>query len=168
MVIKLKYKICTIVFIVLGVFVLRLSMIKDKVSDFEFVYEQVEQVTHKVYYYDSTKLVYIDIVFDNNVSVVELFDLLSNQSNSIKEDYDTKIITSTKLLSYEVVNEELHINLSDDFLRYNEEECFLIYNQLRNTFSNLGYTSLKIKVDDNYLEFIGYINITNGIELYNI
>lgn len=164
----MKYKLLTIAVFILGVFVFRLSFIKDIVSDYEIVYEQVQTIEHKIYYYDETNLVYVNIDFDHDIKVEDVFDLLTNKSNSIIEDYDTKLIVSTKLIDYEINNNTIILNLSEDFLRYKEEECGEIYNQLKHSYSNIGYSSLVIKINNIHLEKIGFINIKDGIPLSNI
>lgn len=163
----MKYKILTIVTVIAIVLIFRLSVSKDQIEDYELVYEQVEQYTHNVYYYDDNKLVYINITFDNEIEINFLFDLLTNRSNTFSHDYDTKLITSTQLISFEINNENIILNLSSDFLRYNDDDCYEILTQLRSTFSNLGYTKLFLKVEDNFLESLGYININDGITLTN-
>lgn len=168
MVINLKYKILVPILVITCVFLLKFSITKDKISKYEIVYEKVEQVTHDVYYYDNDKLVYVTISFDNNIEVKYLFDLLTNKSNTINNSYDTKLIVSTILINYEIEDKCLTVNLSEDFLRYNDNDAYSIFVQLRNTFSNLGYETLLIKVEEELLQTIGYINISNGITLSNI
>lgn len=150
------------------VFVFRLSIEKDKVDSYEIVYEKVDTVYHNIYYYDNEKLVYIEYSFNDIIEVDHLFDLLTNKSNSIKQDYDTKLIITTKLIDYEVVDNNLVLNVDEEFLRFEVESSYQILSQLRNTFSNLGYEYLFIKVNNESLDFIGNINISNGILLTNI
>ncbi len=164
----MKAKIIIPLFIIVSVFLVRLSVVKDKVEDYEIVYEEVKRLSHNVYYYDGEKLVSVSYTFDNTIEVNYLFDLLTNKSNSIKEDYDTKLIITTRLLSYEIKDNNIILNVDNEFTRYNEVECYQIYSQLKNTFSNLGYESLIINVNDILLENIGYIDISCGIVLTNI
>lgn len=164
----MKNKLLIIISIVLAVFILKTNFLPDRVEDVEYVFEQREQVEYDVYYYDDEKLVKLNVSLDTEEVVSTLFDLISNKSNSIKEDYDTKIITSTKLIDYTIEDTTLTLNLDSEFLRYKEEDGFKIINQLKNTFSNLGYTKLVLNVEDVLLENISNITIYDGIELYNI
>ncbi len=164
----MKCKLLTLVVVITAVFIFRLSFMKDKIDDFEIVYEQVEVINHKIYYYNDTKLVYIEHPFDNEIKVDDIFNLLTNKSNSIKEDYDTKLVTSTKLIDYEIESNIITINLSEEFMRFKEDNCFEIYSQLQHSFSNIGFTNLIIKVENIKLDNIGFINISNGIPLSNI
>ncbi|MFI3251523.1 MAG: hypothetical protein R3Y60_00135 [bacterium] len=164
----MKMKIIIPLFIVCSVFVIRLGLSNNKVEKYEIVYEQVQRVSHNIFYYDNDTLVYVSTVFNEKVEVEYVFDLLTNKSNSIKESYDTKLITSTTLINYEVEDETLILNLSEDFLRFEEELSYQIFSQLRNSFSNLGYDILKIKVEGTYIEKLGYVNIIDGIPLSNV
>ncbi len=164
----MKYKLLITVAIFLSVFVIRLSFINDSFDNCDFVYEKKEQYKHDVYYYDNNTLVYVTITFDEQIEISYLFDLLTNKSNTISNDYDTKLVVSTQLINIETSGNNLVINLTEEFLRYKEEECYQIYLQLKNTFSNLDFQTLFINVEDIPLMQIGYLNIENGIELSNI
>lgn len=164
----MKYKIITIIAIFLTVFLIKLSFNKDAFTNYKYVYEQVEQHKHDVYYYENDKLVYVTIAFDESIDIVGLFDLLTNKSNSISFDFDTKLIISSQVIDYEITGKNLAVNITEDFLRYKEEDCYKIYLQIKNTFSYLGYDNLILKVEDDVLEMLGYIDIKDGIELSNI
>lgn len=168
MVIIMKIKIIVPLIVIATVFVFRLSIEKQKIDSYEIVYEKIEQNTHDVYYYENNKLVFVTVSFDGVIEVNELFDLLTNKSNSIKEEYDTKLTTSTILLDYEINDLEIILNVSSDFLRINESDCYEIFVQLKNTFSNLGFNKLSIKVENELISKIGYIDISAGILLSNV
>lgn len=164
----MKIKIIVPLIVIATVFVFRLSIEKQKIDSYEIVYEKIEQNTHDVYYYENNKLVFVTVSFDGVIEVNELFDLLTNKSNSIKEEYDTKLTTSTILLDYEINDLEIILNVSSDFLRINESDCYEIFVQLKNTFSNLGFNKLSIKVENELISKIGYIDISAGILLSNV
>lgn len=164
----MKNKVLIIISIVLLAFFLRVNFMKDRVENIEYVYEQRELIDYSVFYYNENELVHVVISVDDEEYIPMLFNLLTNQSNTIKEDYETKLIVSTKLISYEIEEDNLMINLTEDFLRYKEGDGFKIINQLKNTFSNLGYENLLIKVEGVMLESIDEISIYNGLSLYNI
>ncbi len=168
MVNKVKNKILIIVSVVLIAFILKVNFGSNRVDNVEFVYEQRTQKDYLVYYYDDTSLVNVIISLEDDDIITTLFNLLTNQSNSIKEDYQTKLITSTNIIDYYDDGNNLTLNLSSDFLRYKDSDAFYIINQLKNTFSNLGYDKLYIKVDSEYINNIANIVIKDGINLSNI
>lgn len=164
----MKAKIFVPLIIIAIVFLIKISVVNDKIEKYEIVYEQIEQVDHKVYYYDNQKLVYVSCLFDGKIQIDYLFDLLTNKSNSIKESYDTSLVISTQVLDYEIDNQDIYLNLDEEFSRYNEESSYQIYSQIKHTFSNLGYGKIFIKIEGNLLLSIGHIDISNGIILQNI
>lgn len=164
----MKAKIFVPFIIITLVLLIKISVAKDKVDNYEIVYEQIEQINHNVYYYDDKTLVYVTHYFEDEVKIDYLFNLLTNKSNSIKESYDTALVVSTQVLNYEIIDGSIFLNLDNEFIRYNEECSYQIFSQIKHTFSNIGYYKLYIKIENELLLNIGHIDISNGITLHNI
>lgn len=164
----MRYKVLTLIIVVLAVFIFRFGFMKEKITNYEIVYEQITTIDHKVYFYDEDSLVYVNVKFENDVTIEKLFNILTINSNSIKETYDTKLNLSSKLLNFSVEKNNIFLNINEDFLRFEDEDSIKILNQLQNTFSNLGYDFLYLKINDIKLDYIGFINVESGIKLSNI
>lgn len=134
-------------------------------TSYELIYEEYPSNEIKVYYYIGDEIVgYTYYISDEN-EIVVIFNYLTNESNLINDIHQTYIPISTTLLSYEIVNSQLFLNLSDDFLRYNESNAEQIIEQFKKSYQDLGFSVLKIKIDGVLLKNIGFYSIETGIEL---
>ena len=115
--------------------------------------------------YSDKVLVYMCDEFDNlvavNASVEALeediisqkFDILTMQTGSFKNNYNTCINTMTKIIDYNIENDILVLNLTNEFL---ESEGRKTLEQLVWTYCNDEIKEVQIKVEDEK------INLLNG------
>ncbi len=162
----MKIKLITIITITVLVVVIRLAFMTDVFDNIEIVYDKVDYIEHDIYYYNGDTLTSITYKFEE-LDYIYVFEMLTCKSNTVEVGYYSKLVLSTIVYDVNVIGKILYFNISEDFLRYNEDDDRKIVNQLKYTFSNLGFDKLILKVDSNILYDIGSINISSGIPLQN-
>lgn len=155
---------CYLVFIVLLVFI-SLSLLPRK-KEIKINYELIKNENKIVIYY-----VYDDKLFgvpilsysDKYQMIEDAFSLLTNKSNMAPLGYNSKLIPSSKLESYEIFNNDLFLDFSNDFYRAKKEDINLVLGQIYYTYLELGYDNVYIVEDGVLVDFIYDAYIANGI-----
>lgn len=120
---------------------------------------------------ENNLIVPIYVTVDENSDVVEtVFSLFTSKSNTLPLGLRTPIQPSTQLNKYEIDNNVLILDLSEEFLYYNINREQQIITALTQTFSNIfEINKIKILINGKQLSTLnsGY-NVSNGIEVSNI
>ena len=155
-----KYIFGVISLLVLFIFIV---IPKDK-KELSYQYlEEAPKIT--VYYVDDNKLIGVLLPYESENKydlIKETFNYLTEKANSTA--YQSMINLSTKLVSYEVRNKTLYLNLSDDFFRTNLENTTLAIGQIFYTFKELGYVDIYLLNNNEIIRQIGDCFLEEGIK----
>lgn len=95
--------------------------------------------------------------------IEEAFNYLSQNNNALPESFFTHIPLSTRLLDYTAVDDNLSLNLSEEFLQYDQEYDYEIACEIFFTFYEQGFNRVYLLVNGSLLDRLGDMNISSGI-----
>src|SRR5690554_2554174 len=199
-----KFYIKFILFIVI-VFLITIIIDKNKTSELPIIYDN-DINYQKTYDNEDEYLIYVadknNVLFPLNIiacsddnfninyyqskikneldkSIYMTFSLLTNYSNHLPQETFTFIPKTTKLLSYNINEGVLELNLSNDFFQYNPKYESEILKILTYTFTSItGVNEIKISKlekhqttfsrDDFILNMFIEDKVSNDLEKFNI
>lgn len=131
----------------------------------DLTYEYLEEKETIIIYYVSDEQV-IGINMPKTSSnkymlIEEAFAYLTSKANT--SNYASCVNLSTKLISYEIRNDAIYLNVTSDFYRIDDSKVDLALAQILYTYKNLNYKKVFIKIDDVLVEQVGNCNLANGI-----
>lgn len=152
---------------IFAVFLILLCLIviiipKEK-TDLSYEYLE-EKETVIIYYIDNEQIIGINMPKTSSnkfMLIEEVFAYLTSKANT--SSYASYVNLSTKLISYEIRNDFIYLNLTNDFYRIDDSKVDLALAQILYTYKNLRYEKVFIKVDDVLVEQVGNCNLANGI-----
>ena len=131
----------------------------------DLTYEYLEEKeTVIIYYIDNEQVIGINMPktsLNKFTLIEEVFEYLTSKANTTY--YASYVNLSTKLISYEIRNDAIYLNLTNDFYRIDDSKVDLALAQILYTYKNLSYEKVFIKVEDFLVEQVGNCNISNGI-----
>lgn len=160
-----KYMICVIsLLFVIVLLLLPVNIFKNKI-DITYELEKEKNITY-VYYVEGIEVVGVPIYnlsSNKYTQIKEVFMYLTTKSNSINEKYETYLNLNTKLVSYEVLNDSIYLEVDDSFFKIKEEKTNLILGQILYTYQELGFKNIYLKHNGNILSQVNSIPTYNGI-----
>ncbi len=132
----------------------------------EISYEYLtEGKTMRVYYVDDEQVVGILLptINDNKYLMIEeAFTYLTSKANSTS--YKSCVNLSTTLVSYRLQNDDIYLDVSDDFFRINQTEADLALAQILYTYQSLGYDNVFLMQNNQIIEQLGNSVLKDGIQ----
>lgn len=160
-----KYMICVIsLLFVIVLLLLPVNIFKNKI-DITYELEKEKNITY-VYYVEGIEVVGVPIYnlsSNKYTQIKEVFMYLTTKSNSVNEKYETYLNLNTKLVSYEVLNDSIYLEVDDSFFKIKEEKTNLILGQILYTYQELGFKNIYLKHNGNILSQVNSIPTYNGI-----
>ena len=130
-------------------------------------YELIENSSHRyIYYVKGEELIGVPVKLENksNYELIETyFEYLTSRSNSVGKEYHTALVLSSQLLSYEIKNKDLYLEVSDNFMRVDDSDWIYVIGQLVYSYQELGYEEIYIIHDKKIVSELGNIVLYNGV-----
>ena len=162
----MKKYIFFVVFILSSLIILLIP--KDIITkEYKIEYELLELKKHVyVYYVSDDRLIGVPIYTDESdkyklISIV--FQYLTEKSNSVEQEFNTFMNLNAKLLSYEIRNNDIYLEVNDSILNIKKENTLLGLSQLLYTYKELGYQEVYIVNNGVILEQMSNVILYNGL-----
>lgn len=130
-------------------------------------YELIEEEnTNYIYFVSGDILVGLPIKTPNKTKyelIEEYFLYLTSKSNSVSKEYHTKLVLSSTLISYEIQNDDLYLEVSDNFFNIKEEDIKYVFGQILYSYNELGYKKIYLKKGNEIVKEMGDIVLYNGL-----
>lgn len=130
-------------------------------------YELIKSSSYKyIYYIKDEELIGVPVKLENssNFELIEVyFEYLTSKSNSVGKEYYTSLIPSSELLSYEIKNEDLYLEVSDNFMKVDNSDWVYVIGQLVYSYQELGYEEIYIIHNKKIVSELGNIVLYNGV-----
>ena len=133
----------------------------------EISYELIQNDSYKyVYYVKDDELIGVPIKMENmsKYELIEVyFEYLSSKSNSVSKEYHTKLVLSSTLLSYEIKNTDLYLEVSDNFFDISSEDITYAIAQIVYSYQEIGYEEIFLIHNKEVVKEMGDIILYNGV-----
>ena len=120
-------------------------------KDREIEYEIIEEDNkYFVYFINNNHLVGIPLIekeMDKYDMIFEVYKYLTEKSNAIMEEYYTCLNLNSKLITYEILGNNIILNVTENFLHIKEEKLYLAIAQLKYSYKEIGYKDVMIKIN---------------------
>ena len=160
-----KYMISVIsILFVIVLFLLPTNIFKNKI-EITYELEKEKNITY-VYYGLEGEIVGVpiyDISSNKYTQIKEVFMYLTTKSNYINEKYETYLNLNAKLVSYEVLNDDIYLEIDNSFFKIDNNNTNLVLGQILYTYQELGFKNIYLKHNGNILSQVNSIPTYNGI-----
>jgi hypothetical protein len=134
----MKKFIFSTIFVLSSIVILLLP--KDIITKkYEIEYEVIEsKKTSYIYYLEHDMVVGVPVELneDNKFKLIELvFKYLTEKSNSVDPIYHTCLKLNSKLLSYEIRNDDIYLEVTNNFFEINDEDALYALAQVLYTYN---------------------------------
>ena len=134
----------------------------------EIDYEVIKQDTPVYIYYVKNENIIgypIHIEEKNKFKLINIvFTYLTEKSNSVSKEYHSELNLSSKLLSYDIRNNDIYLEVSDDFYKIKDEDTILALAQVLYTYKELGYDEVYLTKDGKIKSQMADVILYDGIK----
>lgn len=129
------------------------------------IIDELDKTIDIYYIYDnSLKKASLPSVGDDQIR--EIFDYLSSSANYAPKDYYSVVPNSTILLSYEITDNLVKLNVTKQFLLYNEKDILYLAALINENYLLLGYEGASISINGSLHEKINQLMHTKRYKDY--
>ena len=136
-------------------------------KNYEIEYEVIEtKKTSYIYYLEQDMLVGVpvEIAEVNKFKLIEIvFKYLTEKSNSVNPVYHTCLKLNAKLLSYEIRNNDIYLEVTSNFFEIDDKDVLYALAQVLYTYKELGFTEVFITKDNQIIKQMADIILYNGL-----
>ena len=79
--------------------------------------------------------------------IFDVYKYLTEKSNAVYLEYRTCLNLNSKLLTYEIIGDDIHLNVTENFLDVKEEDLTFFYAQIYYSYKELGFKEVYIKIN---------------------
>ena len=160
-----KFIFCTIL-ILSSIVILLLP--KDIIpKSYEIEYGIIEtKKTFYIFYLEKDMIVGvpIEIQEDNKFKLIELvFKYLTEKSNSVNPIYHTCLKLNAKLLSYEIRDDDIYLEVTSDFFKIDDDDALYALAQVLYTYKELGFTEVFITQNNQVIKQMADVILYDGL-----
>ena len=130
---------------------------------------ELKDEANKTYIYYSSNNEIIGVA-NYNISnnkyerIKEVFQYLTEKSNSVSEKYQTNLNLNSKLVSYEVVSNDIFLEVNEHFFDIENSKALLVLTQINHSYKELGFNDIYLKFNGKILDDFFAIPTYNGIK----
>ena len=162
----MKKFIFSTIFILFTIVILLLP--KDIITNkYKIEYEFVETKKISYIYYVKENVligVPVEVEDDNKYKLIELvFKYLTEKSNSVESIYHTCLKLNSKLLSYEIRNNDIYLEVTDDFFEVDNDVVLYVLAQVLYTYKELGFDEVFITKNNQVIKQMADVILYNGL-----
>ena len=161
-----KYMLYTISILFLLIIILLPKDIIPK--KYEIDYELIKEENIKYIYYVKEENVYgypVVIEESNKFKLIPIvFSYLTEKSNSVSKEYHTKLNLNSKLVSYEIINNDIYLELSNEFYNMKKDDAILALAQVLYSYKEMGFDEVYFKKDGKIESQMASVILSNGLK----
>lgn len=119
-----------------------------------------------VYYIKEGKLIGVPIEEDGDKfqKIDMVFKYLTEKSNFVSTIYNTNLNLSSRLLSYEIRNNDIYLEVNDHFLNIKQANTLLALSQVLYSYKDLGYDEVYILHKGEIIKEIYSVVLDGGLK----
>ena len=122
--------------------------------------------TSYIYYLEKDMVigVPVEIQEDNKFKLIELvFKYLTEKSNSVNPMYHTCLKLNSKLLSFEIRDDDIYLEVTSDFFEIDDDDALYALAQVLYTYKELGFTEVFITQDNQVIKQMADVILYDGL-----